>query len=90
MQKHGFRGAAEIAATLDHLAAFAHLAQNVPSALIDAYFEATLDNDQISDFLREANKEAFDAMWDQFRALREQGLWDTRRNSILARMDALT
>lgn len=90
MQKHGFRGAAEIAATLDHLAAFAHLAQNVPSALIDAYFEATLDNDQISDFLRETNKEAFDAMWDQFRALREQGLWDTRRNSILARMDALT
>lgn len=87
MQKHGFRGAAEIAATLDHLAAFAHLARNVPSDLIDAYFDATLDNDEIATFLRESNKEAYDAMWDQFRALRDQGLWTTRRNSILARLE---
>ena len=30
MMRHGFRGGAEIAATLDHMAAFAHLAGVVP------------------------------------------------------------
>jgi cobaltochelatase CobN len=31
MMRHGFRGAAEIAATLEHMAAFAHLADAVPA-----------------------------------------------------------
>ncbi len=34
MMRHGFRGAAEIAATLDHMAAFAHLARAVPRASV--------------------------------------------------------
>jgi cobaltochelatase CobN len=33
MMRHGFRGAAEISATLDHLGAFAHLAGHVPPQL---------------------------------------------------------
>ncbi|MEO1315895.1 MAG: cobaltochelatase subunit CobN, partial [Pseudomonadota bacterium] len=41
MHRHGFRGAAEIAATLDHLAGFAHLARAVPGHLFDAYHDAT-------------------------------------------------
>ena len=34
MMRHGFRGAAEIAATLEHMAAFAHLADAVPVASV--------------------------------------------------------
>ena len=42
MMRHGFRGAAEVAATLDNLAAFAHLTRAVPAHLIDLYFDATI------------------------------------------------
>ena len=42
MMRHGFRGAAEITATLEHMAAFAHLAGAVPPHLFDLYYDATL------------------------------------------------
>ena len=82
MMRHGFRGGAEIAATLEHLAAFAHLAQVVPPHLFDLYHEATLGRDDLRDFLARENPGALAAMEDLFRRLRDAGLWVTRRNSI--------
>ncbi|NHB75807.1 cobaltochelatase subunit CobN [Rhodobacter calidifons] len=87
MMHHGFRGAAEIAATLDHMAAFAHLAQVVPPHLFDLYHEATLGRDEVRDFLARENPAALAAMEDLFRRLRDAGLWQTRRNSIAASLD---
>ncbi|MGB3250678.1 MAG: cobaltochelatase subunit CobN, partial [Tabrizicola sp.] len=87
MMNHGFRGGAEIAATLDHMAAFAHLAQVVPPHLFDLYHEATLGRDEVRDFLARENPAALAAMEDLFRRLRDAGLWQTRRNSIAARLD---
>ena len=55
MRGHGFRGAAEIAATLDHMAAFAHLADAVPPHLFDLYHDATLGDAEVADFLADAN-----------------------------------
>jgi cobaltochelatase CobN len=84
MMRHGYRGAAEIAATLDHMATFAHLAQAVPPHLFDCYHEATLGRDEVRDFLGRENPQALASMEDLFRRLREAGLWVTRRNSIAA------
>jgi cobaltochelatase CobN len=84
MMRHGFRGAAEIAATLEHMAAFAHLADAVPAHLFDLYYDATLGNDEIRAFLGHANPAALAAMEDCFRDLHEASLWVTRRNSIAA------
>jgi cobaltochelatase CobN len=84
MMRHGFRGAAEIAATLDHMASFAHLADVVPSHLFDLYYDATLGNDDIRNFLGRENPAALAAIEDCFRRLDEASLWVTRRNSILA------
>jgi cobaltochelatase CobN len=84
MMAHGYRGAAEIAATLDHMAAFAHLAQVVPPHLFDLYHAATLGRDDLRAFLADANPAALAAMEDLFRRLRDAGLWVTRRNSIAA------
>lgn len=86
MMAHGFRGGAEIAATLDHMAAFAHLAQVVPPHLFDLYHEATLGRDEVREFLQRDNPAALAAMEDLFRRLRDAGLWVTRRNSIAARL----
>ncbi len=89
MQHHGFRGAAEIAATLDHMASFAHLSGTVASHLFDLYHDATLGDAEIDAFLQEANPQAHQAMQDRFRALFDAGLWDTRRNSIRADLERL-
>jgi len=88
MQRHGFRGAAEIAATLDHLAAFAHLAGVVGPHLFDLYHAATLGNPDVIAFMENANPDALAAMRDRFRALDAAGLWTTRRNSIRATMES--
>ncbi|NYZ15168.1 cobaltochelatase subunit CobN [Azospirillum sp. RWY-5-1] len=84
MMRHGFRGAGEIAATLDHMAAFAHLAGAVPAHLFDLYHDATLGRDDVRAFLKAENPAALAAMEERFAALHAAGLWRTRRNSILA------
>lgn len=87
MMRHDFRGGAEIAATLEHMAAFAHLADAVHPALFDAYHDATLGDETIVAFLEEHNPQALAAMRDRFAALHEAGLWQTRRNSILMELE---
>ncbi|WP_010546346.1 cobaltochelatase subunit CobN [Sphingomonas elodea] len=84
MLRHGFRGAAEIAATLDHLGSFAHLAGAVPPQLFDLYHDATLGAPEVRAFLARENPAALAAMEARFAALHAAGLWPTRRNSILA------
>jgi len=87
MQRHGFRGAAEISATLSHMAAFANLAGAVGSHLFDAYHDATLGDAGLVAFMEEANPEALEAMRSCFKDLYEAGLWETRRNSIRASLE---
>jgi cobaltochelatase CobN len=89
MQRHGFRGAAEIAATLDHMGSFAHLAGLVEGHLFDAYYMATLGDDDVAAFLRDANPRAYQSMLDRFNALAEAGLWISRRNSITHDLETL-
>lgn len=87
MMTHGFRGAAEIAATADHMAAFAHLAGVVPPHLFDLYHEATLGRDDLAAFMERENPAALAALRDLFQRLAEAGLWVTRRNSIVATLE---
>jgi cobaltochelatase CobN len=84
MMRHGFRGAAEITATLEHMAAFAHLADAVPPHLFDLYYNATLGNDDVRTFMARENPGALAAMETCFMRLHEAALWKTRRNSIAA------
>jgi cobaltochelatase CobN len=84
MMRHGFRGAAEITATLEHMAAFAHLADAVPPHLFDLYYDATLGEDDVRAFMARENPAALAAMESCFTRLHEAALWQTRRNSIAA------
>lgn len=77
MMRHGFRGAAEIAATLEHMAAFARMAEAVPEHLFALYHEATLGSPEVRGFLADANPAALAAMEAVFA---EHGLI-LRRNS---------
>jgi cobaltochelatase CobN len=84
MMRHGFRGAAEITATLEHMAAFAHLAGAVPPHLFDLYYDATLGDADVRSFMARENPAALAAMETCFTRLHEASLWRTRRNSIAA------
>lgn len=84
MMRHGLRGGAELAATLDHLGAFAHLSGQVPAHLFDLYYDATLGQHEVRAFLERENPGALAAMEARFAALHAAGLWQTRRNSIMA------
>ncbi|CCW18287.1 CobN component of cobalt chelatase involved in B12 biosynthesis [Sphingobium indicum BiD32] len=84
MMRHGFRGGAELAGTLDHMGAFAHLSGSVPPHLFDLYHDATLGQADVRAFLVRENPGALAAMEARFAALHAAGLWQTRRNSILA------
>jgi cobaltochelatase CobN len=81
--RHGFRGAAEIASTLDQMALFAHLAGAVESYHFDLYYDATLGDDDVRRFIEQANPEAAAAMRQRFQQLRDAGYWTTRRNSAI-------
>lgn len=87
MMRHGFRGAAEIAATLENMALFAHLADVVPDHLFDQFWDETLGRDHVVAFLSDANPQALAAMRERFRKLHEAGLWQTRRNAIVAALE---
>jgi cobaltochelatase CobN len=89
MMRHGFRGAAELTMTLDNLAAFAHLTRDVPDHLFDLYYDATLGRSDLVDFMARENPAALAALRARFDALREAGLWSTRRNSIAMQLGAI-
>ena len=82
MLAHGFRGAAEIAGTLENMAAFAHLAGVVPAHLFDRYHDATLGREEVANFMKKENPDALAAMESLFQRLADAGIWQTQRNSL--------
>ena len=90
MRPHGFRGAAEIAATLEHMASFANLTGMVGDHLFDQFFDQTLGNDEVTSFLRAENYDAYLAICDVFSALYDHNLWKSRRNTHIDRLQSLT
>jgi cobaltochelatase CobN len=51
------------------------------------YHEATLGRDDLVDFMERENPAALAAMQAKFAALRDAGLWLTRRNSIAVTLE---
>ncbi|MEM7158169.1 MAG: cobaltochelatase subunit CobN [Myxococcota bacterium] len=87
MRRHGYRGAAEIAATVEHLGTFAELTDDVASELIDAVYDATLGDEDMRDFLAERNPAALDAMRNRFTRLAALGQWSSLSNAAHADLD---
>ncbi len=79
--RHGHRGAAEIAQSLDNLYCFAALTDAVSSAQFDLMFDATLGEDSVRAFLVNANRQAACHMAGVFEDAVKRGFWLSRRNS---------
>jgi len=87
--RHGPRGAAELAETVDRLIGFAQTTEAVPSALIDLLHEAYLADPQVRAFLLRENPAAARAIAERLGAARHQGWWHPRRNDIDADLAAV-
>jgi cobaltochelatase CobN len=84
IMRHGYKGAAEIAATVDYLFAFAATAQAVEDAHFDLLYEAYIGDDAVRDFMGRHNPAALAETEARFREAVERGLWRPTRNSIRA------
>ena len=88
MMRHGYRGAAEIARSLDALAAFARALPERFDTSFDLLFDATLGEEAVDRFLRTENPAAREAMRAAFVAALARGLWRPRRNAVAALLEA--
>jgi cobaltochelatase CobN len=79
--RHGHRGAAEIAETVDNLYAMAVLSDAATSRQFDLLFGATCGTPDVRAFLLAANPDAARAIAARFRDAAQRGFWTSRRNS---------
>ncbi|TSJ62672.1 cobaltochelatase subunit CobN [Starkeya sp. 3C] len=88
--RHGPRGAAEIAETVDRLIGFAEATRAVPGHLIDALHAAYVGDAAVRDFLLRTSPEAARFVAARFEGAREKGLWHPRRNDVAADLALLS
>jgi cobaltochelatase CobN len=87
--RHGLRGAAELAETVDRLADFAATTDAVASGLFDLVYDAYVADPEVRAFLLRENPPAASAIAERLDAVRRRGLWHPRRNDIDADFAAL-
>ena len=80
VMRHGYKGAFEMAATVDYLFAFAATARAVSDHHFDAVFEAYLLDEEVRQFLQTANPDALGDIADRLLEAQNRGLWTSRRN----------
>jgi len=90
VMRHGYKGAFEMAATVDYLFAFAATAKCVKDHHFDAVFESYIDDEDVRAFLEAHNPQAFREMLERLNEAQERGLWKPRLNSVHATLSELT
>ena len=88
MMRHGYKGAFEIAATVDYLFAFAATTRCVGEHHFDALFRAYVEDAEVRTFLERSNPDAFREILARFAEAIRRGLWRPRRNAVHATLDA--
>jgi cobaltochelatase CobN len=80
--RHGYKGAFEIAATVDYLFAFAATSGCVADHHFDAVYEAYVENEEVQNFLKKENIDAFTDIIKRLLEAQKRELWKPNRNSI--------
>jgi cobaltochelatase CobN len=89
LMRHGPRGAAEMAETVDRLVDFAETTGAVPSRLFDLLHDAYVADEAVRDFLLRENPTAAAAIAARLDAARRRGLWHPKRNDVDGGLAAL-
>ena len=87
--RHGPRGAAELAETVDRLVAFAETTDAVAGELFDLLHDAYVADADVREFLLRENPQAAAAIAERLDAARRRGFWHPRRNDVDASLSLL-
>jgi len=79
--RHGYKGAFEMAATVDYMFAFAATTGAVADHHFDAIYEAYLADAEVRRFLLDANPDAAREMAERLIEAMDRGLWRPRANA---------
>ncbi len=82
VKRHGYKGAFEIAATVDYMFAFAATTGAVKSHHFDLAHEAFIQDDATRQFIAENNPDALKEIAARLQEAISRGLWQPRLNSV--------
>ncbi|MDO8607823.1 MAG: cobaltochelatase subunit CobN [Phaeospirillum sp.] len=82
VMRHGYKGAFEMAASVDYLFAFAATTHAVKDHHFDLVAEAYLEDEAVLSFLKDNNPAALAEIRARLREALERGLWHPRRNRV--------
>jgi len=89
VMRHGYKGAFEIAASIDYLFAFAATTGAVRDHHFDLVHEALIADEAVADFMRHANPDALRETAARMLEAIARGLWKPRSNSAAERLRLL-
>ncbi len=89
VMRHGYKGAFEMAATVDYLFAFAATTTAVGAHQFDLVMDAYIEDETVRAFIAEANPAALREIAARLLEAQDRGLWTPRRNSGRARLESL-
>lgn len=89
VMRHGYKGAFEIAATVDYLFAFSATTGAVRDHHFDAVYQAFVADDEVRNFMAENNSHALSEMCDRLLEALDRGLWTARSNSAKFELEQL-
>jgi cobaltochelatase CobN len=89
VKRHGYKGAFEIAATVDYMFAFAATTGAVKTHHFDLAYDAFLDDEETRAFIAANNPAALKEIAARFEEAASRGLWTPRSNSAHVRLQAL-
>ena len=90
VKRHGYKGAFEMAATLDYLFAFAATTRMVKNHHFDLVEAAFIKDTATRDFIAEHNPAALQEMVARLQEAISRGLWQPKSNSVAGRLERLT
>jgi cobaltochelatase CobN len=90
VKRHGYKGAFEIAATVDYLFAFAATTGAVKNHHFDLVYDAYLEDDETREFIAGSNAPALREIAERLTEAIDRGLWQPKSNSASLRLKQLT
>jgi cobaltochelatase CobN len=89
VMRHGYKGAFEMAATVDYLFAFAATTGAVRDHHFEALYQAYLADDSVREFLDEKNPDALREMAECFLEAMDRNLWTPKSNSARFQLEEM-
>ena len=89
VKRHGYKGAFEMAATLDYLFAFAATTRMVKNHHFDLVEAAFIKDTATRDFIAEHNPAALQEMVERLQEAISRGLWQPKSNSVAGRLERI-